>query len=201
MRVCLYVEGGGDQANTLTACKKAFRLFFEKALPGRLKPKIVACGSRDNAHNDFCISLRSDPNTFAVLLVDSEDPVLPGNSAAQHLRRRERHWTANIPEDQVHLMVQCMKTWFLADQPALKQYYGHEFRQSALPGNPSIEDVLKQDVVSGLQNATRGTKKGKYHKTRHGFEILERIDPMAVQQKSRHAAALFGVLITKLDVA
>ncbi len=50
------------------------------------------------------------------------------------------------------------------------------FREDALSGNPDIEAVPKQDVIDRLHNATRGTIKGPYHKTRHGFEILERID-------------------------
>lgn len=49
-----------------------------------------------------------------------------------------------------------------------------------------------------LHNATKGTTKGPYHKTRHAFEILERIDPGAVRQRSRHADKLFNVLLEKL---
>jgi hypothetical protein len=52
--------------------------------------------------------------------------------------------------------------------------------------------------MNGLHNATRATNKGLYHKTRHGFDILERIDPGAVRQRSGHADALFTLLLAKL---
>jgi hypothetical protein len=137
----VFVEGGGD-ANTKTACRKAFHVFFEKVLSERPRPRITASGSRDEAYRDFCRSLSSDPNTFAILLVDSEDPVPAGKAAKTHLRDRD-HWTNPMPDEQVHLMVQCMEAWFLADRPALKLYYNDELRASALPGNPNIEEVPK----------------------------------------------------------
>jgi hypothetical protein len=194
----VFVEGGGPLAKTQTACRKAFRLFFEKVLGDRPKPRIVASGSRDEAYHDFCRSLENDPDTFPVLLVDSEDPVPAGKNAWTHLRDREKHWTNAMPDGQVYLMVQCMEAWFLADIPAVEQYYGHEFKASALPGNPNIEQISKPDVMNGLHNATRATGKGPYHKTKHGFDILERIDAASVRQRSVHADALCTLLLAKL---
>jgi hypothetical protein len=133
-----------------------------------------------------------------VLLVDSEDPVLSGKSAAAHLRDRDK-WRKPLPDEQVHLMVQCMEAWFLADKTALTQYYGNEFKRSALPPNPKIEEISKKDVADGLSRATASTDKGTYHKTRHGFEILERVDPAAVERGSPFAGALFAVLRSNLD--
>jgi hypothetical protein len=106
--VCVFVEGGGPQARTQTACRKAFRLLFEKVLIDRPKPRIIASGDRNGAYRDFCRSLENNPDTFPVLLVDSEDPVPVGKTASTHLRDRE-HWTKALPDGQVHLMVQCME--------------------------------------------------------------------------------------------
>ncbi len=91
-------------------------------------------------------------------------------------------------------MVQCMEAWFLADKAVLAEYYGNGFRQSALPQNPRIEEVSKRDVLHGLERATVETSKQAYHKTRHGFDILERLSPEAVRNGSPFAAALFEVL-------
>jgi len=197
--LCVFVEGGGPsaKAQTATACRKAFRLFFEKVLGDRPKPRIVASGSRGEAYHDFCRSLESDPDTIPILLVDSEDPVPAGKTARAHLRDRDQ-WTKAMPDEQVHLMVQCMEAWFLADKPALTQYYGHEFKESSLPANPNIEEIPKGDVMSGLDQGSRATSKGPYHKTKHGFDILERIDPNAVRRRSPHADALFTVLLARL---
>lgn len=193
MSVRIYVEGGGDQRRTQTACRKAFRVFFGKLLGDRSKPRVTASGSRDEAYRDFRRSLSSDPGGFPVLLVDSEGPVTAGRTAAAHLRDAD-HWTGPLPDGQVHLMVQCMEAWFLADKEMLARYYGGGFRKSALPPNPTIEEIPKVDVASGLDRATAGTAKGPYHKTRHGFEILERLDPYVVEEHSPFAERLFAVL-------
>jgi len=95
-------------------------------------------------------------------------------------------------------MVQCMEAWFLADKAMLAWYYGDGFQESALPANPKIEEIAKRDVVHGLERATVATGKGCYHKTRHGFEILGRLDPEAVQRRSPLAYALFTALLAKL---
>jgi hypothetical protein len=194
--VSVFVEGGGDQRRTHTACRKAFRGFLGKLLGDRPKLRIIPSGSRDQAYRDFCRSLANDADTFPLLLVDSEDPVPPGTTVQEHLRDRDR-WTETLPHGQVHLMVQCMEAWFLADKSALAQYYGAGFKQSALPRNPNIEEIPKRDVMNGLDRATGDTSKGHYHKTKHGFDILERIDPRSVQQRSPYAGGLFTVLLAK----
>lgn len=196
----MYLEGGGPYAKSQTAaaCRKAFHLFFESALGNQRKPRIVASGSRDEAYHEFCRSLDNDPDIFAVLLVDSEDPVAAGRTAVAHLRQRENHWNHAMPDGQVHIMVQCMETWFLADKTALEKYYGSKFKVSALPPNPKIEEISKHDVLKCLAGATKATSKGSYHKTKHGFDILERIDPGAVRRASRHADELIKLLIQKL---
>jgi hypothetical protein len=191
--VRVFVEGGGNQRRTQIACRKAFRTFFGKLLGDRPKPSIDACGSRDQAYRDFSRSLSGDSDTFAVLLVDSEDPVPAGKTAAAHLRDRDQ-WTKPLPDGQVHLMVQCMEAWFLTDKAALAGYYGNGFRQSALPRNPRIEEISKRDVLYGLERATVETTKQAYHKTRQGFDILERLSPIAVRDGSPFAAALFEIL-------
>jgi hypothetical protein len=192
--VSVFVEDGGPQRKTQTACRKAFRLFFENALRDRPKPRTVASGGRDEAYRDFCRALENDADSFPVLLVDSEGPVTAGSSATAHLQGRERQWTG-FQDGRVFLMVQCMEAWFLADVPAVGAYYGREFKASALPGNPDIEQIPKRDVMDGLREATRATGKGSYHKTGHGFDILERIDPGGVRRRSGHAEALFALLL------
>lgn len=196
MSVRVFVEGGGDQRRTQTACRKAFSIFFGKLLGDRPKPRIIASGSRDQAYRDFCRSLEHDPDTFSVLLVDAEGPVPAGKTAVAHLRDRDR-WTNPLPNGQVHLMVQCMEAWFLADNTVLASYYGDGFRESALPRNPEIEQIPKRDIMDGLGRATAAAGKGPYHKTRHGFEILERCAPDAIREQSPFAAALFDVLASR----
>ena len=91
-------------------------------------------------------------------------------------------------------MVQAMESWFLADKQALTDYYDQGFLVGSLPGQPNIELIAKQDVFRALQHASRNTQKGEYHKTRHGFDLLELIDPNRVRAASRHAERLLIVL-------
>lgn len=69
----LYVEGGGDSKTLRTACRRGFAEFLRKAgFVGRM-PRIVACGGRRHAYDDFCTAIRNGES--AMLLVDSETPV------------------------------------------------------------------------------------------------------------------------------
>ena len=91
-------------------------------------------------------------------------------------------------------MVQVMESWFLADKEALTAFYGHNFRQRALPQRHDIEKVPKQDVFNGLKNATKGTGKRRYNKGSHSFAILAKIDPEKVMAASPYARRLVTTL-------
>ena len=92
-------------------------------------------------------------------------------------------------------MVQIMESWFLADVEALEKYYGQGFRQSALPRNPKIEAVPKQDIIKGLEQATRATRNCQnYNKGKHSFEILALLDPAKVRKQSPYADRFFEEL-------
>ncbi len=92
-------------------------------------------------------------------------------------------------------MVQVMESWFLADRRVLADYYGQGFTAGSLPGQPNIELISKQDVFRALKQASKNTKtKGEYHKTKHGFDLLELIDPNLVRAASGHAERLVIVL-------
>jgi hypothetical protein len=156
---------------------------------------VIASGSRNDTFQDFRDALKRHPNDYVILLVDSEEPVVKG--PWQHLRERtEDNWPrpANTGDDQAHLMVQVMESWFLADKQVLANYYGKGFLPNSLPSQPNIELVAKKDVFNGLQNASKKTKKGEYHKTRHGFDLLALIDPALVRGASNHADQLLIVL-------
>lgn len=88
--VKIYVEGGRDGKDLRTKCRKGFRNFLEKCdLKGSM-PRISACGPRREAYDDFCTALQTATNeTFFVLLVDSERPIVPNTAVWEHLKSRE----------------------------------------------------------------------------------------------------------------
>lgn len=198
MSVKLIVEGGGDRKSKSANrdCRRAFGAFLEEAgLAGRM-PSIEAAGGRQQAYDAFKTAHTRDSRTV-VLLVDAEVPVAAPNPWT-HLKTND-DWDrpAGASNDQCHLMVQVMESWFLADREALADFYRQRFRPHALPGNPrQIERISKSDVEDGLERATQGTAKGRYHKGRHSFLILASLDPAKVTAASPHARRFIQALLT-----
>jgi hypothetical protein len=193
--VTLYVEGGGDSDALHRRCREGFRTFLEKAGFRGHMPRIVACGGRQSAFDMFRTACAS--NATAILLIDSEDRV-QGTSSWEHLARRpEDGFTApaNAAGDQCCLMVVCMESWFLADKDALSGFFGQGFKRDALPQNENIEAVSREDVYSGLRNASAHCKtKAPYGKGEHSFRILKLIAPEKVREASPWARRFFETL-------
>lgn len=189
----LCVEGGGDSKILRTACREGFRTFIEKAGLAGMMPRIVACGGRDNAYNDFVIAHQQGN---AMLLVDAEEPV--NEAGWRHLNNRDG-WPRpdGATDDQCHLMVEIMESWFLADREALEEFYGQGYRGNALPQNPQVEQIAKQDVLNGLDGAARETSKRRYDKGSHSFGILAKLDPEKVRNASPHAKRFIEALLAQ----
>ena len=189
MSVRIYVEGGGDNKDTLKRCSEGFASYCQKLVSANHRPKIVACGGRDEAFKRFKTAVdSSQAGDVCALLVDAEAPVCFASSV-QHLQERD-HW--NFPalvRHKVFLMVQAMEAWFLADRQALADFYNGGFLANSLPGShTNVEAVQKGDLERALIHASRLTKtKGEYHKVKHGFALLALIDPARVAGASPHA--------------
>lgn len=146
--------------------------------------RIVACGGRQAAFEHFQASISR--GTRATLLADSEAPV-EGSNPWDHVRSREGDgWERphGATADDLHLMVQLMESWLLADREALARFFGPGFRAGALPKNPDLEAIPKQDVIAGLLAASKPSRKGTYGKGRHSFDLLGRIDPETLASAS-----------------
>lgn len=204
--VNLYVEGGGDSASLKTNCRKGFTEFITKAgLKNR--PKIVACGSRRNAFESFCIAVAN--GTEAILLVDSEDVIdaLHETNNFQpwlHLKKREGDkWDKPATSNDVdcHLMVQVMESWLLADRPCVQAFFGNGFNSNKLPASERrIESVAKSEIYRAMKDATANCKtKSQYDKGEHSFELLARIDPKKVVAASHWAKRFIDELKNRLD--
>jgi len=199
VKIRIYVEGGGDQHALKSKCRAGFRMFFEKVLPQGRMPSIIACGSRNKAFSYFCTAIKQHRNAFCVLLVDSESPIRNSANRWDHLKERD-NWNKpdGANEENIHFMVQCMESWFIADKECLAFFFGQGFNVNAIPDNPNIEAVSKADIFNGLKNSSRNTKtKGKYGKGSHSFDILSKISPAKVREASEHADILLRILEEK----
>ena len=96
-------------------------------------------------------------------------------------------------------MVQCMETWCLADRDALKDFFGHEFQESALPSDTVLESRSKADVLNALSHATRDCGRDRqYSKGRRSFELVGNLDPAKLKSRLPHFQRLLDVLDAKI---
>jgi hypothetical protein len=197
----IYVEGGGNSNDTKSFLRRGFNSFLkdliECARRKRIGWKIIVCGGREQTYDNFKTALRSHPTSFNVLLVDAEAPV--GAAPWQHLHARD-NWMQppGTRDEQCHLMAQTMETWLVADRRALEQFYGPQFRASALPVTANIESIDRSALARGLDLATRGTQKGTYHKIKHGAALLEAINPVVVRAAAPSCERLFTTLAAEM---
>ena len=162
-------------------------------------PKIIAGGARDNTYNDFCVLVGDTNRDFVILLVDSEAPVSGSSGVWEHLKRRD-NWTRpdGAADENAHLMVQCMETWFLADKATLAVFFGNGFNENALPRRVEVENIPKKQLLDSIENATRSCKpKGKYSKGQHSFHLLGQVEPERVTAVSPYARRLIDTLKNK----
>ncbi|MGF1577683.1 MAG: DUF4276 family protein [Cyanophyceae cyanobacterium] len=191
----IYVEGGGDQANGKKKFREGIGNFLnslrEDARNKKIKWSIIACGGRQSTYDAYCYALKDHPLAANFLLVDSEEEVVMGSTCSDHLKRQDRWNMSGIDDAYVHLMVQVMENWLIADVDTLAAYYGARFNRSSIPDSLDIEMVPKSSVGTALENATKNTKKGEYHKIRHGPDILGQVDVATVRGRARHCDNLF----------
>lgn len=194
--VKIYMEGGGDTRSTKRALRQGMDTFLidlkEQVRARSWGWNVICCGGRSEAFRLFSDARRADKATIVVLLVDSEGPV--NSEPRDHLSDRD-DWNLNgIHDDEIHLMVQTMETWIVADKATLQNYYGQNFNQNALPNANNLETVSKAMIANSLEKATRRTQKGIYHKIHHASDLLRRIDPMIVRERCPSCERLFITL-------
>jgi hypothetical protein len=198
--VRVYVEGGGNTRAARSRLREGFHGFFatlrELARQRRIRWDVIPSGSRKEAFDDFMAALRSHPDSWVVLLVDSEDAVF--SQPRTHLQKRDG-WDLNAAaEDQVHLMVQAMEAWLLADPDTLAAYYGQRFNRNALPRRQNLEDEPKAGLYAALDSATRKTQKGVYAKIAHASDLLARVDVIKSQNRAAHCKRFFDTVRSKI---
>ncbi|MCC6543977.1 MAG: DUF4276 family protein [Nitrospirae bacterium] len=196
--IAIYVEGGGDYTHQKAELRKGLDVLLkaqkDAARLRKIGWKLVPCGGRNSAYGAFISSLRTDAEAINVLLVDSEagltnettDTERNARERIAHLTQRDGWDLTTSEPDRVHLMVQCMEAWIVADPDALSQFYGPRFARNVLPTRRNLEDEPKPDIYEKLARATRNTQKGEYKKIKHASKLLERIDSSKVVQRCPH---------------
>lgn len=208
-RLAVYLEGGGNTAQEKADLRKGFELLFQvqrKAIfdkGGRLD--FIPSGGRDMVYKRFAAAFRKPGQVIMViLLVDSEEavageikgkPEVNAETRKHHLIKRDNRDLAGVPAEIIHLMVQCMESWIVADSDALADFYGKWFHARSLPSRNNLEDEPKLEVYEKLARATEKTSKGVYGKIKHASRLLALID----RDKTGKRCPRFKTLIEWLD--
>lgn len=190
----LYIEGGGSKSKALgISFRQGWRKFFEAAEVHNIK--IVHGGGREQTFRKFKKATEEvSSGMLPMLLVDSESPVDEGSSVWKHLLKNDNWYRPEHARgDRAFLMVQCMETWFLADQDALQSFFGTQFDSNAVKQWPHLEQVSKETVYGTLEKATSKCRK-PYSKGKTSFELLAKVNPSLVEAACPHAAALLRQL-------
>ena len=209
MKVTVYVEGGGDSAQLKERCRKGFKDLLTKAGVDERLLKVVSCGPRDRAFRSFRNALRlRRADEYLILLVDSEELVADANQpdvnpsgAWRHLARRDGDLGQRPPganDDQAQLMVTTMETWLIADRQALRAYFPG-INENALPPDSDLESRSKPDIERRFADATRPSSKGAYHKGKHSFDLLGRVDPAELMRRLPHFQRFVAALESRLS--
>jgi len=174
----LYVEGGDSKEDQIR-CREGFRKLIEQAgfADTQRMPRLIACGGRDAAFDDFKSAHSGRVADYIAMLVDSEDPVAEAEKTWDHLKARD-NWDRpdGAVDEQVLLMTTCMETWIVADRAALREHYGHKLQENALPPLVKLETRDRHDVHDRLVHATRNCSNA-FSKGKRAFQVLGALKP------------------------
>jgi len=178
--------------------KPGFAAFFSelktRAMAKRCKVEFIATGGKPQG--DFTLAMATHQTAWNILIRDSERPYKPNLSAALCA---EQGWSQSHA-DSIFWMVEMMESWFYADKDALAGYYKKGFRKEALKANSRVEEIPKQDLISGLKAATKDTAKRDYfhHKAKHGPDLLALINPVLVRKAAPNCERIFKAVLDRL---
>jgi hypothetical protein len=184
----IYIEGGSKGADSKyqkLRCQEAFhKLLDAMGFKGR-KPRLVACGGRQAVYDRFVIEHSSRAASYVAMWIDSEEPMSNIELTWTHLENVSTvpKWRApcGAADDQILFMTTCMESWIVADRDALREHFGNELQESALPANLDLENRARHEVQDKLYHATRNCS-NPFRKGERSFEIFGLLSPTTLKQ-------------------
>lgn len=152
----LFIEGAKDTTNG--DLRQGFGILLEKKLKGKM-PRIIMGEGKNNTIDKF----KSRNNSYVLCDLDA-----PENERQNDIKKNN----LSSQSDFVFYMIQEMEAWFLSQPDSLNEFYNYDF-DNKIPKKHASE-FSEPDKF--LQNITKETKKGTYHKIKHGYLLLQKLD-------------------------
>lgn len=171
VKVILFIEGESNTPNG--DLRQGFSKLLEQKLKGKL-PKIILGDGKTKAIDKFKNNqLKGD---LFLLLIDLDKPK----------KEKEADLLENklvAQKDNVFYMIQEMESWFLSQPEILDTFYGIDNQRKKV--SEKMPEKKASDFVNPdekLIELTKNTKKGEYHKIRHGVELLKLLDATQLEK-------------------
>ena len=158
----LIIEGTNDRSNG--SLSQGFNKLFRQIL-GNQRIRIIMGDGKHQAIKKFKGKRLSE---LTYLLIDLD------NSEIKKDKELIDNGLKN-EEAAVFFMIQEMEAWFISQPEIIEKYYGETLK---LPKRPAKEIVKPTEK---LQEATKKTGKGKYHKVKDGTALLEMLDATSLR--------------------
>lgn len=166
----LFIEGTSDDTNG--DLRQGFHKLLAKKLLGSM-PRIVM---GDNTPQTIKKFVNCKNHGFALIDLDSPE--------SEKQTRVELHSLEG--NDCVFFMIQEMESWFLSQPDILNDFYGCNITKR-IP-QKSAKEIHKP--AEFLMEITRHSKKGKYHKVKHGVELLKKLNASELEEYFSDFASL-----------
>ncbi len=161
----LFIEGGNVTRNG--DLRQGFGKLLAKVLGDKVKKvRIKLCGAKDQAIKAY---LSTDGKKF--LLIDLDCGYEEKQSRIKDLNSK------GCVREEYFFMIQTMEAWLLSQPNVLSKYYGQGIEIKGIQGKNWQN---QSSPVKILNKLTKSTQKGKYHKVKHGSELLALLDAQSL---------------------
>jgi Domain of unknown function (DUF4276) len=158
----LFVEGESNSPNG--DLRQGLSKLLEQKLKGKM-PKIILGDGKAQTVKQFKTNKLGA--TMSLLLVD-----LDGNESEKEQDLQDYELLDYV--ENVFYMIQEMESWFLSQPNILDGFYGKDDNGKLISEKIPNKNAMKiSNPDEMLQQFTKNTKRGKYHKIRHSVELLK----------------------------